>query len=108
MSLAFTVVCLYPEDGQLSHNTHFIEIIVLIIAFKIYLFVIIVEPHKGMLHTGIQKWVKSAALYLRTGLRLKFFSLTALNYDFGICSFLSVVHYCMIGSRASKSGISLS
>lgn len=34
--MAFTTACLIPEDGQLSRNAHFIEIIVLIMAIKIH------------------------------------------------------------------------
>lgn len=36
IALAFTIVCLISEDGQLSHNAHFIEIIVLIMALRIH------------------------------------------------------------------------
>lgn len=47
VSLAFTTVCLIPEDGQLSHNAHFIEIIVLIMALRIHHFVSICRPVCG-------------------------------------------------------------
>lgn len=47
VSLAFTTVCLIPEDGQLYHNAHFIEIIVLIMALRIHHFVSICRPVCG-------------------------------------------------------------
>lgn len=56
--MAFTTVCLIPEDGQLSHNAHFIEITVLITALKIHHFVSIVEPCVGTPHSGDQRCVE--------------------------------------------------
>ena len=66
--MAFTTVYLIPEDGQLSHNAHFIEIIVLIMALKIHHFVSIVESCMGTPHSGVQKWVKSMSPHLVTQL----------------------------------------
>lgn len=90
VSLAFTTVCLIPEDGQLSRNAHFIEILVLITALRIHSFVSIVESRIGTPHSGVQKRVKSILPHLVTWLWLSFFSLPAPNFDFEIHHFLPV------------------
>lgn len=59
--MAFTTVCLIPEDSQLSHNSHFIEIIVLIMALKIHHFVSIVELCMGTPQSGLRKCVEHPA-----------------------------------------------
>lgn len=66
--MAFTTVCLIPEDGQLSRNAHFIEILVLITALKIHSFVSIVESRIGTPDSGVQKRVKSILPHLVTWL----------------------------------------